>query len=128
VVARVRSEYGLDLPSAWSRLWLIVPAQVRGEITASQTAFGSALGLCGWAVLYLVVVPLWWPAAFVVAACAATGWIRARSAMRVLADLVESTVDLHGPALAAWFGFAGPHAALAPQAGMRISRLVRKGA
>lgn len=128
IETRVYIEYGLDLPSAWPRLWLIAPDQARSEITTAGTALDGALGLGGWAVLYLVVLPLWWPASVIVVACAATGWIRARSAVGVMADLVEATVDLYGADLAVDLGLVNAPAKLTQPLGREITRLLRKGA
>lgn len=76
--------------------------------------------LAGWA---FVIWP-WGPvmAALVIAAVTGiTAWIRARAATAVLADLVETTVDLDGPELARQLGITCP-GVLTPDVGDAVTR------
>jgi hypothetical protein len=124
---RVRTEraYGLDLDTAWPRLWLTVPDNVRTELAAARDAFGTAARLTVWAILYLILGAWWWPAVPIALITGATGIIRARQATENLADLVEAAVDLHVQGLAVQIdeNLAGP---LTPAIGRLLSRQMRK--
>jgi hypothetical protein len=124
---RVFAEYRLDLAACWPRLWLVLPDDVREELRTASAALDAAAVLAGWAVLYAVASALWWPAAAVAVVVYATAWFRGRGAAGVVADLVESAVDLHGAALCAALGLA-PAAVLTPDLGEAVTSRCRKGA
>ncbi|SDD55444.1 hypothetical protein SAMN05216174_11325 [Actinokineospora iranica] len=121
--------YGIDLPFAWPRLWLVLPDTTRAEITAAHAAFAAAVAIGTWAWPYLMLGIFWWPASVVGAGVGITGWARARSAMTDLAALSESAVDLHGRALAVAFGVCEPGAVgpLSIAEGEQLTALIRKG-
>ena len=50
------------------------PRSARTEITAARQALASAATLTAWAVLYLILAGLWWPAALIAIILAVTGW------------------------------------------------------
>ncbi|MEV6539540.1 hypothetical protein [Streptomyces sp. NPDC051665] len=122
--------YGLDLTYGWSRLWLVLPDAARTELTAAHSAFAAAVATGTWALPYLVLTVVWWPAVLIAAGIGLTGWARARSAVADLTTLTEATLDLHGRTLAVALGVgdategAGP---LTIGEGERITDLVRKG-
>ncbi|MGC0341058.1 hypothetical protein [Streptomyces sp. SLBN-8D4] len=120
--------YGLDLTYGWSRLWLVLPDSARADLTGAHSAFAAAVATGTWAVPYLLLTVVWWPAVLVAAGIGLTGWARARAAVADLTTLTEATLDLHGRTLAAALGIgeegAGP---LTISEGERISDLVRKG-
>jgi hypothetical protein len=103
---RVAEAYALDLSAAWPRLWLIVDEPARAQVAAAQDGYGAALRLSGWGVLYLALGVLWWPSAVAGAVVLATARLRIRRAAAVLAEMVESTVDLYAAALAERMGYA----------------------
>jgi hypothetical protein len=103
----------------------VIPDTARAELGAAQDRFAAAAQLSGWALLYLVLSPLWWPALVIAAVSAATAWFKARAATGVLADLVEATVDLYGPELARQLGIACA-TKLNPEVGRQISQTLRK--
>ena len=70
---------------------------------------------------------LWWPAAVAGLITAVVAWRQSRTAAAVLADLVESTLDLHGRRLAETLGLTVP-GALTPEVGARITALLRRDA
>ncbi|MFJ9181366.1 hypothetical protein [Streptomyces sp. NPDC102360] len=121
--------YGVDLPFAWPRLWLVLPDTTRAEITATHAAFAGAVAVGTWAWPYLLLGIFWWPAAVVGGGIGVTGWARARSAMTDLAALSESAVDLHGRALAVALGLSEPETVgpLSIAEGEQLTALVRKG-
>jgi hypothetical protein len=120
--------YGLDLTFGWSRLWLVLPETTRAELSGAHTAFAAAVATGTWALPYLGLTVVWWPAALVAAGIGATGWARARSAVADLSTLTEAAVDLHGRELASALGVheleSGP---LTPTEGERVTDIMRKG-
>ncbi len=125
---RVHAEYGLDLVSGWPRLWLIVPDATRTELRSARGRFDAAATLSGWGTLYLLLGLRWWPAAIGGLVTWVVGWRRAREGIAVFAELVESTVDIHGRDLASALGISCPEDQLTREAGEAITRQVRKGA
>jgi hypothetical protein len=121
--------YGLDLTFGWPRLWVVLPDSVRAEINAAQGGFAAAVFTITWAVPFLVLGLLWWPAALAGAVIALVGWSRARERVATLSELAESALDVHGRDLAIVLGVAtltstGP---LTPDEGHHITDIVRKG-
>jgi len=125
VDTRVWETYRLDLTSAWPRLWLTLPEDVRAEINTARAKLAAATRLGAWAVGYLAVGAVWWPSAVVGVVTAATAWRRARVAGVAFAELAESAVDLHGRRLAESLGIpcAGT---LTEDVGAEITTLLRK--
>lgn len=124
---RVHAEYGLDLGAAWPRLWLLLTADARLEVRGARAELDSSAVLAGWGVLYLALGVRWWPAALAGAIALLVAWVGARRAAARLAELIESTVDLHIGDLAAALGEGTDHA-VTPQTGRRITDRLRKGA
>ena len=122
---RIERAYGLDLNAAWPRLWLIVPDTVRTELGTARDAFTAAARLTAWAVLYLILGIWWWPAVIIALITGATAIIRAHQATDNLADLIESTVDLHSGDLATGLGEQTP-GPVAPVTGKRLTTRMRK--
>ncbi|MEU4541497.1 hypothetical protein AB0G15_42375 [Streptosporangium sp. NPDC023825] len=122
---RLYQAYDLDLTSAWPRLWLIIPDTARTELTTAHNAYSTAARLAGWAILYLPLAWWWWPALPITAVLTMTAWIRARTAIAVLADLVEATVDLFSRDLAIQLGILtdGP---MTRHAGLAVTVTLRK--
>ncbi|MFG1608127.1 hypothetical protein [Actinoplanes sp. NPDC049265] len=102
---RVAEAYALDLSAVWPRLWLIADEPARAQVSAAQDGYGAALRLSGWGVLYLALGLLWSPSAVAGAVVLAVARFRIRRAAAVLAEMVESTVDLHVATLAQRMGF-----------------------
>ncbi|MFF4755328.1 hypothetical protein ACWD5R_39325 [Streptomyces sp. NPDC002514] len=125
VDTRVWDSYRLDLTSAWPRLWLTLPEDVRAELGTARSSLAAATRLLAWALGYLVVGLVWWPSAVVGAVTAVTAWWRARTAGVAFAELAESAVDLHGRGLAESLGIpcAGT---LTEDVGAEITALLRK--
>jgi len=124
---RVFAEYDLDLAACWPRLWLVLPADVREELRTASGALDMSTVLAGWAVLYALGGALWWPSAVAAVCVWSTAWVRGRGAVATFADLIESTVDLHGAALGAALGLGAP-GLLGPELGAEITARCRKGA
>jgi len=124
-----RHRYGLDLTFGWPRLWLVLPDTTRAELNGAHSVFAAAVATGTWALPYLVLGVLWWPAVLIAAAVGLTGWARARAAVTDLTALAEAAVDLHGRALAAALGVANPEqdGPLTIDEGEKATDRMRKG-
>ncbi|GAA1650788.1 hypothetical protein [Catellatospora bangladeshensis] len=127
VATRVHAEYGVDLGAAWPRLWLLLAADARHEVRTARAELDSSAVLAGWGLLYLALGILWWPAALAGIVALLVAWAGARRTAARLAELVESTVDLHLADLARALGEATDRA-VTPETGRRITARLRKGA
>ncbi|MFV5996298.1 hypothetical protein ACNPQM_28835 [Streptomyces sp. NPDC056231] len=125
VDTRVWEAYRLDLTSAWPRLWLTLPEDVRAEIGTARSRLAAATRLVAWALGYLAVGAVWWPSVVVGVVTAATAWWRARAAAVAFAELAESAVDLHGRGLAESLGISCA-GRLTEDVGAEITTLLRK--
>lgn len=125
---RLRHQYGIDLVSCWTRLWLVLPDDVRTELRTSRARFDAAVAGSVWAGCYAVLACLWWPAAGGAVAAGLVAWRRGRRAGTVHAELVESTVDVYLRRLADELGLGASASPLDPGVGAAVSRIARKGA
>ncbi|WP_175407494.1 hypothetical protein [Streptomyces sp. TRM64462] len=125
---RLRHQYGIDLASCWTRLWLILPEDVRTELRASRTRFDAALAGSVWAGCYAVLACFWWPAAVVALAVGLIAWRRGRRAAAVHAELIESTVDIYLRRLADELGLDTPDGPPDPRLGAALNHVARKAA
>jgi hypothetical protein len=123
---RLHHQYGIDLACCWSRLWLVLPEDVRTELRASRARFDAALAQFVWAVWYAVLGIFWWPAAVGAAVTGIVGWWRGRRAAESHADLVEAAVDVHLRKLADELGLGPTDAHPDPRLGRAINRVARK--
>ncbi|MEU1395033.1 hypothetical protein ABZ403_03050 [Micromonospora zamorensis] len=125
--ARIAGQYhGLSLPVVWPRLWLLAPEETRAQIRTASSDFESTSMLTGWGLLYLALGALWYPAAVIGVVVMATGCRRGRGRAGVLAELVESAVDVHLPLVLAATGVA-PDEKLTRDVAQRINDRFRKG-
>ncbi|MFE9201077.1 hypothetical protein [Micromonospora sp. NPDC007230] len=122
---RVHRSYGIDLAAVWPRLWLLLPVEARGELTAVQDRCASAARLAGWGVLYAALGAFWWPALAIGLATLLIARYRARLAVSVYADLVEAAVDLYVRELAVQLGLSCPDR-LTREVGEQLTAIVRK--
>jgi hypothetical protein len=118
--------YALDLATAWPRLWLILPAEARTELDAARSRLASTARQMAWAVGYVVVGTLWWPAAVAGLVTGLVAWRQSRAAAAVLADLDEAAEDLYGRQLAEALGVSAG-GTLTPEAGAAVTALLRRG-
>ncbi|MFF7769104.1 hypothetical protein ACFZC7_21665 [Streptomyces massasporeus] len=124
---RVWRQYGLDLASAWPRLWLIVDDGTRQTVGAARRGFDTATTLTAWGALYAALASLCWPAAGIGTVIAVMGVRRGRRAAAVLADTVEAVVDLHHLDLARAVGLLADDEPYTSMVGRRITEQLRKG-
>lgn len=122
VELRIGEAYGLDLVTAWPRLWLSLPEPTRAELRTAKADWDRSTQLAAWAVPFGALGLLWWPLLAVAAVLGAAGWARGRTAITYRADLVEAAFDLHADALPALL------TGLAPEDGRRLIADLRKGA
>ena len=122
---RVHGTYGLDLGSLWPRLWLVVPDGVRTELSSARSRLADDARLCAWGLLYLVPALWWWPSAVFAAGTCVVAWRRGRISCDALADLVESTVDLHTRAVVEQLGIDAPNG-ITPAVGLDVTERIRK--
>ncbi|UWP79158.1 hypothetical protein Dfulv_28775 [Dactylosporangium fulvum] len=124
VAVRLDRDLGLGLAVVWPYVWLVAPDPVRTEITAARTALSRAGTLAGWALLYLGIGVLWWPAVPVAAVTAVTARHRARAATDAYALLVEAAVRLHAAQVVKALG-AGDGDPVTPEAGWALTTVLR---
>jgi hypothetical protein len=122
---RITTRYHLDIGVAWPRLWALLPDNLRADLAAAYDAYTAASRLIGWALLYAALGAWWWPSLVIAAVTGLTGWTHGRTAAAVLADLIETTVDLHGRTLASQLGLAC-HGPLTADGGYEITAHLRK--
>ncbi|MGP4052624.1 hypothetical protein [Streptomyces sp. 2A115] len=84
-----------DLALAWPRLWSVMPSEVRADVAAARDAYAAAARLAAWALLYLTVAVVWWPAALVGTAALIASVLRGKAAADVLASLIEAACDVY---------------------------------
>ncbi|CAN3985933.1 hypothetical protein [Kitasatospora purpeofusca] len=114
-----------DLALVWPRLWTVLPTELRTDITAARTAYAATARLAAWGLFYTALGVAWWPAAVIGSTTLATSVFRARAAANVLADLVETAVDLHLNDLAERLGI--PATLQTADAGHAITERLRPG-
>ncbi|GGT65339.1 hypothetical protein [Actinomadura citrea] len=122
---RIAAVYGLDLDSAWARLWLIVPEDTRKAVASAGDAFAASTRITAWGILYVLLGAWWWPSLLIGFGILVTARVRSRSATTNLAELIEAVVDLHAHELADSVKLA--HDTYTdPDVGKRINRFVQK--
>ncbi|WP_328842654.1 hypothetical protein [Streptomyces sp. NBC_00258] len=116
VAVRLDRDHHLVLATLWPHLWLILPEEVRTQITTARQNLTRATALTAWALLYLPLTVWWWPAALITATLTLTGWVRTRTATDTYALLLEASTRLHIRDLADHLGL-DPTGRLAPETG-----------
>ena len=81
-----------------------MPETLRTGLTTAQDAYTAAARLTAWGLLYTLLGIACWPTIVLGVTVVATGWLRTRTAVPVLADLIETAADLHTGDLAAKLG------------------------
>jgi hypothetical protein len=122
----IADTYDVDLTYTWPRLWLVLPETARSEISKAHAAFAAATVQATWALPWLALGILWWPALLVAAGLAQHSHRSAHTAIDTLAHLVEAAVDVHGADLAAALGVTSRPELLTAETGAVITRITRK--
>jgi hypothetical protein len=123
---RVDVQYGLSVTAAWPRIWLLTSNDSRTVIGDVYRRYGTDATLTAWGLLCLPWALWWWPAIMIAVAAIAVGYRRARSSSRVLATLIEATIDNHAGDLAKALGVDLPEGRLTPEEGNRINNILTK--
>jgi hypothetical protein len=92
---RPLEKYGLDVVVCFPRLWLLLPTEVKGELSDARSRLNSMVRIWMWSVLFLGwgYYSLWAIAVGLGAAWFAYGWMLDTAA--VYGDLLESVFDLY---------------------------------
>ena len=80
----------------WPRLWLLLPADTRTELSQARASLDTAVGAVIWGLLFLGFAFLaWWtvPIGIVIILVMILYWIPDRA--EVFADLLEAAFDVH---------------------------------
>ncbi len=123
-----REKYGLDAPTCWPRLWLLLPGSARQELATSRADLDGAVGACLWGLLFVAWTPWTWWAAPVGLILAYLAHRRATRIAAVYGDLIEAAYDVHRSALYAalrWPRPAGPDGER--EAGAQLVEYLRRG-
>ena len=92
---RLDRDAHVDLLILWPYLWILLAAELRGEIERSRAALTRAAVLGGWALIYFPLAWWWWPAAPLSAMLLIISTRRLRTASDTYAALLEASVRLH---------------------------------
>lgn len=94
---RCAMKYGLDAIICWPRLWLVLPEEVKAELSAVRASLNLNARLWLWSALFLLWSPMFgvfWPLPLGVVSIGLTHhWIV--QAAQVYSTLVESSFDLY---------------------------------
>ncbi|MGW6308767.1 hypothetical protein ACWFRQ_21515 [Streptomyces niveus] len=127
VAVRMDRDHHVEVAAVLPHLWLVLPEEVRTEITTARQALTRAATLTAWAVLYAALTVWWWPAALLAVGIAVTGQWRIRAAADIYATVLEATTRVYARNLAEHLGIdpAGP---LTPEVGDTLTRLLTPAA
>ena len=91
--------YGLETTICWPRLWLLLPDNVKNELTEARTSLDTNVRILVWGILFFVWT-IWAPWALLIGlAIVIWAYYRALRAAEVYGDLLDSAFDLHRFAL-----------------------------
>lgn len=92
---RPKNQYGLDTFICWPRLWLLLPDNVKTELTEARVTLNTGARIWLWSLLFLVWTPLaWWAVPTgIISAYLAYNWLL--NAAIIYGDLLESAFDLY---------------------------------
>ncbi|MEH0515198.1 hypothetical protein QBC31_31490 [Streptomyces sp. B21-079] len=101
---RLDHAFHLDLATVWPHLWLVLPDEVRAQVTDARAALARAAATAAWSLLYALLALSWWPAGLLTAGLALTARHRVRAAADAYAGLLETVTRLHATTLADHLG------------------------
>ncbi len=92
---RPQNQYGLDPFICWPRLWLLLPDNVKAELTEARITLNTGARIWLWSLLFILWTPLaWWAVlAGILSAYLAYRWML--NAATIYGDLLESAFDLY---------------------------------
>ncbi len=96
---RPLEKYGLESVICFPRLWLLLPTEVKTELTEARARLNTMARVWVWSILFWVwTVWAWWATPIgLLSALLAHRWLL--NAAAIYGDLVESAFDLHRTAL-----------------------------
>jgi hypothetical protein len=96
---RSLEKYGLESVICFPRLWLLLPNEVKTELTEARARLNTMVRVWIWSLLFLLwSVWAWWTIPMgIISAFLAHQWML--NAAVIYGDLVESAFDLHRTAL-----------------------------
>lgn len=125
---RPGDRYGLDAVVCWSRLWMLLPENVRGDVSASRRVLDLAAQIWLWGMLFVVWSVFAWWAAVVGLLVAAAAYAWALGAAATFGDLVLAAYDLHRRSLYAALRWPLPASPAAePEAGRLLTQYLSRG-
>ena len=92
---RLDRDAHVNLLTLWPHLWVVLPENIRGEISRARATLTRAAVLGGWAPLYLPLAWWWWPAVPLAATLVVVSARRLRAASDTYAALLEASARLH---------------------------------
>ncbi|MFG3322443.1 hypothetical protein ACGF3J_30725 [Streptomyces sp. NPDC048171] len=104
VTLRMDRDYQLDVATVWPSLWLVLPEQVRADVTSARSALSRATTLAAWSLLCALLIWWWWPGAVISGVLAITARHRVRVTSDAYARLVEAALRVHAGDLARQLG------------------------
>jgi len=96
---RSTGKYGLDFVVCWPRLWLLLPADVKKELTDVRAVLNTGAHVFAWGILFLIwTIWAWWtiPVTLIVTFYAYRWMVNVAV---IYSDLLDATFDLHRTAL-----------------------------
>lgn len=99
-----RERYGLDAIIMWPRLWLILPTEVRTELSTARQNLNRAAQFLGWGIFFLGLVSVWgyrmgvtaWFVTLAIAfAFVVVTYQHVCSSAETYGDLLRAAFDLH---------------------------------
>ncbi|UED87583.1 hypothetical protein [Streptomyces profundus] len=124
---RVAAQYGVLLVRAWPRLWQLCDDNERAPLQATWDRYTAAAVRSAWALGYLALGVLWWPAAVAGGALYLSAWAAARRAAAELGVLIEALTDTKLLALAEALGVTPAHGRFTTADGQAIDGILDKG-
>ncbi|WP_062214485.1 hypothetical protein [Streptomyces sp. NBRC 109706] len=124
---RVAAQYGVRLVRAWPRLWQLCDDSERAPLQAAWDRYTAAAVRAAWALGYLALGILWWPAAVAGGALYLSAWAAARRAAAELGVLVEALTDTKLLSLAEALGVTPAHGRFTTAEGHAVEAILDKG-
>jgi len=96
---RSARKHGVDAVACWPRLWLVMPADTRDEVTHARQGMERSAQTWLWGALFLAWTPWAWWAPLAALAVTVVGYRNCLAAAADFGSLVESAFDVHLPLL-----------------------------
>lgn len=124
---RIAAQYGVALVRVWPRLWHMSNADERAMTQHAWDRYTAATLRAAWAVGYLLVGLLWWPAAVAGLLLYLSALAAARRAAADLQAAIEALTDVKLLDLAAAVGISLAHGKFTASDGVALETVLDKG-